>query len=192
MNLLIINASPRRKGLVSQMLDIIAGEAENSGAQVERVNVNDLTIKPCMGCMACRTKGKCVLPDDDAQRVLSMMQAADRIVVGAPCYWGNLPGQLKLMFDRMVYGMMEDTKYFPAPLMKGKRAVVVSTCTTAWPWNIVFRQTRGVVNALREIMGYSGIKIVANVQRGGTHFGCKELTGRDRSKCVKAARKLLK
>ncbi|MCQ2288957.1 MAG: flavodoxin family protein [Muribaculaceae bacterium] len=192
MKVLIINASPRRHGLISQMLDIMKKEAEQADAQVECINVNDLAIKPCTGCMACRKRGECVLPQDDAQRVLGMLQEADRLIVGAPCYWGNLPGQLKLMFDRMVYGMMEDTRYFPAPLMKGKRAVVVSTCTTAWPWNIVFRQTRGVVNALREILGYSGIKIVANVQRGGTHFGTKELTTRDRRKCIKATHKLLK
>lgn len=27
--------------------------------------------------------------------------------MGAPCYWGNIPGQMKLLFDRIVYGMMQ-------------------------------------------------------------------------------------
>lgn len=192
MKVLILNASPRRNGLISQMLEIMQEHLVAAGASVESINVNDLTIRPCAGCMVCRSKDHCVLPEDDSQRVLRIMQESERIIVGAPCYWGNLPGQLKLMFDRMVYGMMKDTRYFPAPLMKGKKAVVVSTCTTQWPWNIVYRQTRGVVNAMREIFGYSGIKIVANVQRGGTHFGNKQLTDRDRNKCIKAAKKLLK
>lgn len=174
------------------MLDIMSQAATDAGAEVTMINAHDLKVRPCAGCMVCRTQGKCVLPEDDSQRVLRMLQEAHGVIVGAPCYWGNLPGQLKLLFDRMVYGMMVETKYFPSPLMKGKRAVFVSTSNTSWPWNIVFRQTRGVVNALREIFGYSGIKCVANVQRGGTHFGKRELTPRDRHKCLKATRKLLK
>ena len=43
---------------------------------------NDLTIKPCTGCMACRTKGKCVLTEDDSQRILKMMQQADATIYG--------------------------------------------------------------------------------------------------------------
>ena len=76
MNILIINGSPRKKGLISQMLGIMQAEAEKRGDTVEMVYTNDLTVKPCTGCMACRTKGKCVLAEDDSQRVLKMMQQA--------------------------------------------------------------------------------------------------------------------
>jgi multimeric flavodoxin WrbA len=73
MNILIINGSPRKKGLISQMLSIMQEEAETRGDTVEMVYTNDLTVKPCKGCMACRTKEKCVLAEDDSQRVLKMM-----------------------------------------------------------------------------------------------------------------------
>ncbi|MBO5625798.1 MAG: hypothetical protein J5953_08415 [Prevotella sp.] len=43
------------------MLGIMQAEAEQRGGQVQLVYTNDLTIKPCIGSMACRTKGKCVL-----------------------------------------------------------------------------------------------------------------------------------
>ena len=129
MNILIINGSPRKKGLISQMLSIMQEEAETRGDTVEMVYTNDLTVKPCAGCMACRAKEKCVLAEDDSQRVLKMMQQADAIIMGAPCYWGNIPGQMKLMFDRQVYGMMRDTNRFPEPLMKGKKCILISTCT---------------------------------------------------------------
>ena len=108
MNILIINGSPRKKGLISQMLDIMREEAENRGDKVQTVYTNDLSIKPCIGCMACRTKLKCSMAEDDSQRVLKMIQNADAIIMGAPCYWGNIPGQMKLLFDRIVYGMMRD------------------------------------------------------------------------------------
>ena len=190
MNILIINGSPRKKGLIAQMLDIMREDAEQRGDNVQTVYTNDLSIKPCIGCMACRTKGKCSIAEDDSQRVLKMIQEADAVIIGAPCYWGNIPGQMKVLFDRIVYGMMRDTPRFPEPLMKGKRCILLSTCTTPWPWNILFKQSRGAIRAMREICHYAGFKIVATIERGGTAMH-PQLSEKDKQKCVKAARKLL-
>ena len=189
MKLLIINGSPRKKGLISQMLRIFHEQAIATGVDVTEVYANDLQIKPCMGCMACRSKRHCILPEDDAQRVLALIQQADAIVIGAPCYWGNIPGQLKLLFDRIVYGMMRDTPRFPEPLMKGKRLVCISTSTTPFPFNILMNQPRGAIRALREIGRFSGWKIVDTIERGGTATR-PQLSPRDISKCHKAFRKL--
>ena len=189
MKLLIINGSPRKKGLISQMLRIFHEQAIASGIEVTEVYANDLQIKPCMGCMVCRSKRHCVLPEDDAQRVLKLIEQADAIVIGAPCYWGNIPGQLKLLFDRIVYGMMRDTPRFPEPLMKGKRLVCISTSTTPFPFNILMNQSHGAIRALREIGRFSGWKIVATIERGGTATR-PQLSPRDISKCHKAFRKL--
>ena len=189
MKLLIINGSPRKKGLISQMLRIFHEQAIATGIEVTEVYANDLQIKPCMGCMACRSKRHCVLPEDDAQRVLTLIQQADAIVIGAPCYWGNIPGQLKLLFDRIVYGMMRDTPRFPEPLMKGKRLVCISTSTTPFPFNILMNQSHGAIRALREIGRFSGWKIVDTIERGGTATR-PQLSPRDISKCHKAFRKL--
>ena len=189
MHLLIINGSPRKKGLISQMLRIFHEQAIATGIEVTEVYANDLQIKPCMGCMACRSKRHCVLPEDDAQRVLALIQQADAIVIGAPCYWGNIPGQLKLLFDRIVYGMMRDTPRFPEPLMKGKRLVCISTSTTPFPFNILMNQSHGAIRALREIGRFSGWKIVDTIERGGTATR-PQLSPRDISKCHKAFRKL--
>ena len=189
MNLLIINGSPRKKGLISQMLRIFHEQAIASGIEVTEVYANDLQIKPCMGCMACRSKRHCVLPEDDAQRVLTLIEQADAIVIGAPCYWGKIPGQLKLLFDRIVYGMMRDTPRFPEPLMKGKRLVCISPSTTPFPFNILMNQSRGAIRALREIGRFSGWKMVDTIERGGTATR-PQLSPRDISKCHKAFRKL--
>ena len=196
------------------MLDIMREDAEQRGDKVQTVYTNDLNIKPCIGCMACRTKlkaaiereqsqacldyaereqarpeVKCVLAEDDSQRVLKMLQEADVIIMGAPCYWGNIPGQMKLLFDRIVYGMMRDTPRFPEPLMKGKKCILLSTCTTPWPWNIWFKQSRGAIRAMREICRYSGFKIVATIERGGTVMH-PQLSEKDKQKCRKAIKRI--
>ena len=189
MNVLIINGSPKKRGLISEMLGIFQKEAEASGASVWIVSANSLSIKPCMGCMACRTKNACVMPEDDAQRVLALIQQADVIIMGAPCYWGNIPGQLKLLFDRIVYGMMRDTDRFPEPLMRGKKAVFLSTCTTPYPFNILMNQSRGAIRAMREIGRYAGWQIVGTHERGGTAKH-PQLAPRDIKKCHTLWRKL--
>ena len=142
--------------------------------------------------MKCRSSLKCVLPADDAHRVLALIQACDALVVGAPCYWGNMPGTLKLLFDRIVYGMMgENSLAVPKPLHKGKRCVIVTASSTMWPFNILANQTRGVVRALNEILGWSGFKTVKTIQKAGT-FRHPQFTDRDRRKCLAAAKNLMK
>lgn len=190
MKILIINGSPRKQGHISKMLQLMETEARANGDEVTVIRVADLQIRPCIGCMSCREKLKCCLPEDDAQRVLKQIEEAQALIIGASCYWGNLPGQLKVMFDRIVYGMMGETsRGIPIGLHKGKKAVIVSTCTTPYPFNIFFNQTRGVVKALKEILKWSGFKVVSAIEKGGTkqHPG---LTEREMKRCRGVIHKL--
>ncbi len=191
MKILIINGSPRKQGNISKMLGQMGLEAEACGAEVTTVRVNDLQIHSCLGCMSCRDKLKCCLPEDDAQRVLGQIIDADALIIGSPCYWGNLPGQLKILFDRMVYGMMgENARGIPQPLHKGKKAIVVATCTTPYPFNIFFSQSRGVVKALKEILKWSGFKMVGTIEKAGTK-GQPALTEKEMKRCRKAVHQMI-
>jgi len=190
MKILILNASPRKNGNIAKMLQIMAEEAERLGHTVVVETTNDLNVRPCIACMKCRSTHQCVMPEDDAQRILQLLTDSDALIVGAPCYWGNLPGTLKVLFDRMVYGMMGENKLaIPVPMHKGKKAILVSTCSTMWPFNILAHQSRGVIRALKEILGWSGFKFVATVEKAGT-YNHPEMTEKDRRRCVKAVRKL--
>lgn len=190
MKVLILNASPRPNGNIHQMLNTIHGQLSLQGCDIKVVETNKLSIHPCMACMKCRSTHQCVLPEDDAQRMLELFRWCDAVVIGAPCYWGNMPGTLKVMFDRIVYGMMGENKMaVPIGLHKGKKCILVSTSSTFWPANILFHQTRGVVNALKEILGWSGFKVVATIEKGGT-FNHPKFTERDRKRCIRAAKRL--
>ena len=190
--ILILNASPRRHGNISQMVEVMADECRQAGVEVQTVTVQQLDIRPCLGCMKCRTAHKCVLPEDDAQRVLKLIQQADALVIAAPCYWGNIPGTLKLLFDRIVYGMMDESeKGWPLPLHKGKRCVLVSTSTTPWPFNRIMHQSSGAIRAMKEVCRYSGLKTVATVEKGGTRHDTT-LSGKHERRCRKAVRKLMR
>lgn len=190
MHVLILNGSPRPHGNIAQMLSAIESEAILWGGSVTSLCISELRVKPCIGCMACREKGTCVFPEDDAQQTLRLIQACDLLVIGAPCYWGNMPGQLKVLFDRIVYGLMgESSKGIPVPLHKGKRIILIATCTTPFPFNLLFRQSRGTIRALKEIAKWSGFKVAGTFELAGTRE--KKVSPKDLEKCRKMARKLL-
>ena len=189
MLILFINGSPKRGGNIATMLNAMREEATSRGAEVEWVDVAGLRVEPCRGCMACRTRRECVLPADDSLTVLQKIKECDALVIGAPCYWGNMPGTLKILFDRLVYGLMgESPRGIPVPLLRGKRAMIISTCTTPFPFNIWFHQSRGTIRAVREILKWSGFRIVSTYERGGTRM--QPLTEKDLERCRKRARKL--
>ena len=90
----------------------------------------------------------------------------------------------------MVYGMMGENSWgMPLPLHKGKKAVIVSTCTTPYPFNILYNQSHGVVKALKEILKWSGFKIVKTIEKGGTkkHPGLSE---KEMARCRKTVQLL--
>lgn len=186
---IVINGSPHRGGLVSQMLaHVVAGLPEE--CETEMLFVRDMQVKPCIGCMKCRSLGHCVLPEDDAHRAAEAIRGADALIIGSPCYWGNMSGTLKVLFDRMVYVMMgERMNGMPIPLHKGKRAVLVATCNTIYPFSVWFHQTSGVFRSLREILKWSGFRVVGTFGKGG----CRkhgELTPREIEKCKKLVKKI--
>ena len=116
MKVLILNGSPRRHGNMSKMLELMKQELEGCGVGTVYIDVPQLQVHPCIGCMKCRSSLKCCLPEDGAQRVLQSMKEADAVIIGAPCYWGNMPGEVKVLFDRMVYGMMGENSWgMPLP-----------------------------------------------------------------------------
>jgi multimeric flavodoxin WrbA len=176
MKILILNASPRRDGMISQAACRFMEGVEESAAgdfsenvRIDVVNVSDLKFAACRGCMQCRKCGRCCLPEDDAHRVAEKIVACDVLVVAAPVYWGNIPGTLKALFDRMVYAMMGESKRgIPEPLHKGKDAYIITGCTTPFPFNVIFGQSAGLYRALKEILGTAGFKIRGKLVIPGT------------------------
>jgi len=167
--ILVINGSPRRDGNVAALLEEMALECGKNGCEVIYVRVADLNIAPCTGCMACRATRCCTLPPDDSLQVIKMLRDADALIIGAPCYWNNIPGPVKTMFDRMVYALMElDSHGIPRGLHKGKKAIIVATATTPRPFHRI-AATRGVVRSIKTILSTAGIKIAGTIHKGSTN-----------------------
>ena len=101
MKLLIMNASPRKKGN-SEILGAIALKeamrAEVDSAEI--VHLRDYRIEQCTGCMRCVfNEERCHL-DDDFYAWYDKMATADALFLAAPTYVTTIPGSLKTLFDR--------------------------------------------------------------------------------------------
>jgi len=165
---IVINGSPRKNGTIARLLHAVADSCGTSG-DVHWYDVQNMIIRPCTGCMKCRSTGTCVLPHDDAHTFAEDIRVCRAVIVGTPVYWGNMSGQLKLLFDRVVPSLMCESPHgIPVPLHKGKKAIIVTACTTPWPFSVLFGQTGHAVRALREILRYAGFCITGTLVLPGT------------------------
>ena len=167
MKILILNGSPRRRGVTSTLLAELAAGIDGKH-DVEIVRVHDLNMKPCIGCLKCRPDKTCILPRDDAHSVAEAVKNADVLVIGSPVYWGNMPGPLKIFFDRNVplfeYCEAKPIRYVPKPRLKGKPAVLVVCVASPFPYSLLPSQCRGTIRSLKTILKAGGIRIISVLQ----------------------------
>jgi multimeric flavodoxin WrbA len=91
--------SPIRGGNVDLLVDQVLAGAASQGAHVEKVFLNDLTIRPCQSCGPGSHAGHCRI-DDDMRQVHALLDAADILILGTPVYFDTVSAQMKLMIDR--------------------------------------------------------------------------------------------
>jgi len=82
--------------------------AEEMGAEVELIRLQDLHLKPCTGCNSCVEDlfercgpGRCILRNDDFPWIDDKIMECDSLILGAPIYEKSIPGLLKTLNDRM-------------------------------------------------------------------------------------------
>jgi flavone/flavonol reductase len=82
--------------------------AEEAGAEVSFLRLQDYYIKPCTGCNSCVIdlmekggSGACVLRNDDFPFIDDLIMECDGLVLGSPIYEKSPTGQLKTLEDRM-------------------------------------------------------------------------------------------
>lgn len=156
--ILILNGSPKANGTISQILKSVKG---NDITDINYINVYDLNINFCVGCMKCRSEGKCkTFVNDDVEMIRNLIEEASILIVGSPTYFGSMSAKLKSLFERLVPTFMAENKLgIPVPKQKNKEAVIVTSCTTPFPFSLLFKQNRGTTNSIKEVLKTAGYKI---------------------------------
>jgi len=104
-NVVIINSTYRKGGNSEALAMQFKKGAEENGNSVKVINLRDINLKYCIGCLSCLKKGKCVL-NDSVNELLPVVQNADVLVFATPVYYYSMCGQLKTFLDRLnpLYG----------------------------------------------------------------------------------------
>ena len=125
MKVITVIASPRKYGNCSTIVkEMTKGIQENKGENTIYY-VDDMNIKPCQGCKACRNPkkpSKCII-NDDFRKVMDEMEKSDALIFAAPNYFGEINAQGHIFMDRF-YSM---TKSTPNQLKGNKKAVIIFT-----------------------------------------------------------------
>ena len=110
MNILILQASPRKNGNTAWMAEEYKKAAEAAGHQATIVDVAHKKIAGCLAGAYCHTQGNgACIQKDDMQDLYPLMAEADVLVLAAPIYYFALNAQLQASIDRM-YCVMKPAK----------------------------------------------------------------------------------
>ncbi|MDD1666953.1 MAG: flavodoxin family protein [Methanomicrobiales archaeon] len=96
---LIIQGSPRPDGNCSILAGWAAEEATRLRGRPRVVYLDDLSIRPCIGCYQCYNSGTCTF-DDDMTGLIRSLRSASLLVICTPVYTNTVPGALKIFIDR--------------------------------------------------------------------------------------------
>jgi multimeric flavodoxin WrbA len=81
------------------LMDAALEGAKEAGAEVRKVFLADLDIRPCSSCGECADGVGCVIADD-APALYALIDSADVIIVSSPVYFDGVSAQLKAFIDR--------------------------------------------------------------------------------------------
>jgi len=149
MKLTVIQASPHgMNGYTGRLLKPLLAAVKEAGAAVDLFSFDSLTVYPCRGCVEiCHGKGACHL-EDDCEKILQSMLAADGIVFAVPNYMFGVTAQLKALLDRLSLTLHCMRLY-------GKYATTLVTCGGSPP--------EDVENYLHKILPQFGLRLVDGI-----------------------------
>lgn len=131
MKICVLLGSPRKNGNTNALVKPFVERLEEKGHQCVLINLYDLKLNSCIACRKCQKDwiGFGCHYDDDVQKIFDQIMVSDVIVLATPIYSWYCTPPMKIVLDRLVYGM---NKYYgdeigPA-LWEGKTVALITTC----------------------------------------------------------------
>ncbi len=167
--ILILNGSPKceRSSTMAVTEAFVRGIESCSNFNSEILHISKLNVKPCLDCLGCwgHNKGECCIKDDDVSMVKQKILEADIIILSFPLFFFGLPGEMKILMDRLLSFLMpyrgqrhlagkpfHDFRYD----MSGKEWVLISG--SAWDDFQVFKPIEQQFNCILGEGGYTLIR----------------------------------
>lgn len=123
MNILIINASPR-KGNSIFLAEAIASHLEGGDNDISFINLPKLKISHCVSCRGCKKDNATCVIKDDMQSLYPKFSTADKIIILSQNYFGFVNSILLTFIDRLYALFTEDRK---CRIEAGKKIIFIVT-----------------------------------------------------------------
>lgn len=132
-----------------------------SGEDNDFYSLSSFEILSCDGCNGCVESHQCV-KDDKLNQIAEAMQQADRIVFGAPEYWGGMNAKGRAFWERICFSSRHN-EYFP---LAGKPAVLIGVSGDG--------NSAGVIEDGTEFMQDARLEIIEKIEIKGEYacFDC--------------------
>ncbi len=99
MKIVVVLGSPHKNGSSNLLAGQFIKGAEEAGHTVKTLDAAHMTVKPCLGCNACKKMGSCV-QKDDMEEIRGELLTADLIAFVTPVYYLSFSAQMKAVIDR--------------------------------------------------------------------------------------------
>jgi len=137
MQITTLLGSAKKKGNTATVLGWVEEDLKSLGHDVERIYLNNKSIKGCLGCAKCRENPDeiaCV-QKDDAIDIMEKMISSEAVLLASPVYFWGFTAQIKALIDRSYSLVTNYHKPGHTSLMKDKRIGLLVTGADAYEDN---------------------------------------------------------
>ena len=142
MKIVALNATYRKNGTTTTLINKALEGAATVGAHTEHVLLKDFDIRYCTNCLKCYSDveseiAPCV-HDDDMTEILEKIKEADGVVFGSPVHMGFVTGLMHVFMERACFRLARPTgeifglKGCPEPRLTDKARAAASIVTAGW------------------------------------------------------------
>lgn len=146
-----IQGSPRPDGNTATLLRHVLEGTAAQGATTTTIVADDLTIRGCTNCDACKKTGRCTL-QDDMQGVYDRIDESDAVIFASPNYMGGIAGNLKPLIDRLyAYIPVSGTGELKTTIQSPKKVALLITQNAPeefTQYSAAFTPLRGILHLI--------------------------------------------
>lgn len=151
-----IVGSARSNGSCAYLIDTFIEGMKEKNVSVSKYCISEANIQYCCGCKQCYEDGNCVF-EDDVRKIVSDIVSSDIVVIAAPSYWADVPGQLKTFFDR-------NTPYGDTNMNRNLKAEkAIKGIAIAVRAGVREAENELILNSIEHYYGHLGIETVKRI-----------------------------
>ncbi|MEI6126573.1 MAG: flavodoxin family protein [Pseudomonadota bacterium] len=152
-----ICGSGRKEGNTGALVEEVL---KGTGSATELIWLIDINLGYCTGCMRCVFEGIC-WQKDGMTGLYKKMIDCEALVLGSPCYYGEVSGLVKSFMDRSIalgymgIGAESETPMHGRKPLAGKPAAIVST--------VAGHGVERALETMERFLSYSALNLVGKI-----------------------------